>query len=156
FTQTNAIQGNLTLAAESIDLTRFYDLTTGKKSVSPTANPQETPAADRVASSSEPAARRLPFHNFTAEIDIKRLLLHDMDVADWQSRVKVDGGHILLEPCRLVLNTSPVSVSADVDLGVPGWKYRASIQADHVPVQPVADSLIPEAKGQYNGFLAVN
>ena len=158
FSRTNAIQGNVRLVADSIDVTRYYDLFVGNKTGAASPNP---PAAPQTASASasganeEPPAKIWPFRNCAAEVDIGRFYLHEIEIRNGQTTLKLDGGHVLLQPCQLTLNGSPVNATADVDFSMPGWKYHVSLAANRVPVQPVADSLLLNAKGQYNGFLTV-
>jgi hypothetical protein len=58
-----------------------------------------------------------------------------------------------LNPCQLVLNGAPVSATADLDLGVPGYKYDISFGADGIPVEPLANTFSPTYRGQAKGTL---
>jgi hypothetical protein len=156
FSRTNAIQGNVRLVADSLDVTRYYDLFVGNK---PGATRPGSPAASQTSlasassgSNEEPPAIKWPYHNCVAEVDIGQFYLHEIEIRNWQTTVKLDGGHVLLQPCQLTLNGSPVNATLDADLGIPGWKYRVSLGANRVPVRPIADSLLPNARGQYNGY----
>ncbi len=63
FSKTNAIQGNLKLAADSLDLTRYYDLfTSGTNAAAKTAT---TTAPASANAGQEPPAVHLPLQNFT-------------------------------------------------------------------------------------------
>ena len=59
----------------------------------------------------------------------------------------------LAEPA--VANVAPVSASADLDLGVPGWKYDVSFEAQKVPLAPLVNTFQPERKGQVGGTTTV-
>ncbi|HVV70139.1 MAG TPA: AsmA family protein, partial [Verrucomicrobiae bacterium] len=157
-TQTNAIQGNLKLTADSLDLTSYYDLFTGQ------AKPVEKPASASVvqptpttspgsAIEKEPEPQQFPMRNFVAEANIRRAYLHEVEVADFQTSVKVDGGHVVLNPFKLTLNGAPVSSTIDADMGVPGYKYAFTFNAQAIPLAPLVNSFQPDRKGQLAGTL---
>jgi hypothetical protein len=52
---------------------------------------------------------------------------------------------------QLVLNGAPVTASADLDLGVPGFKYAVDFNAPGVPLARLVNSFQPERKGQIAG-----
>ena len=72
----------------------------------------------------------LPLQNFTVAADIGQLYLHEVAITNFQTTVKVDGGHVLVKPFQLVLNGAPVNASVDLDLSVPGYKYNLALNAD--------------------------
>jgi len=153
--QANAIQGNLKLVADSLDFSSYYDLFMGGKS-SATPTPSRTdsaPVAAPAAANKEPDPVKLPLHNFAATATIRRLYLHEIEIADWQATVTIDGGHVALNPFKLVLNGAPVNTTFDVDLGVPGWKYEGALSAQAIPLAPLANTFQPERKGILNGTL---
>jgi uncharacterized protein involved in outer membrane biogenesis len=149
-TTPDAISGNLNLSAESLDLTGYYDLFASKSTPAATdaASPKPGPAANQ-----EPAAVTLPFNNFTVEANIGRLYLHDVDAANFQTTLLLDGSHVVLKPFQLTLNNAPVSASAEFDLSVPGYRYALAFAADGVPVAPLADTFSPTYRGQAQGTL---
>jgi hypothetical protein len=160
---TNGIQGNLKLVADSLDFTSYYDLFMGAKPAAgtgaatapaPTRAPAPAPAAASSAANQEPEAIKLPFRNFTAEATIRRLYLHEIEIADWQTTVKIDGGHVVMNPFKLALNGAPVSTTLDMDLGVPGWKYDWSLSAQAIPLAPLVNSFQPDRKGQIGGTVS--
>src|SRR5207245_1566668 len=137
--QTNATQGNLKLAADALDVTRYYDLFAGeektsekkpKKAGTVARQPSPTPSPSSAPSGSEkePEGKQLPFRNFTAEINVGRFYLREIEITNLQSTVKIDGGHVLIKPLQLALNGAPVTANADVDLGVPGYQYDTSFR----------------------------
>ncbi len=159
---TNGIQGNLKLVADSLDFTTYYDLFMGGK---PTTATRPAPTSSRTGATpapasalaepnKEPAPIKLPLHNFNAEATIRRLYLHEMEVADWQTTVKIDGGHVVLNPFKLALNGSPVNTTLDMDLGVLGWKYDWSLSAQAIPLAPLVNSFQPDRKGQIGGTVS--
>jgi uncharacterized protein involved in outer membrane biogenesis len=153
---TNATQGNLKVAADSLDLTSYYDLFGGQKKAAATPAGKSAPrSASRsvAATTSEtgPQTNQLPLRNFTADMAVHRLYLHEVDISDLQATSKIDGGHIVLNPCKLTLNGAPVNASVDLDMGVPGYKYALTFNAQSVPLAPLVDSFQPERKGQLGG-----
>ena len=160
FSQTNAIQGNLKLVADSLDFTSYYDLFMGAKptpatgtATSPALARSTAPAAAPGGANKEPEAIKLPLHNFTVEATIRRLYLHEVEIADWQTTTKIDGGHVVLNPFKLTLNGAPVSTTLDLDLGMPGWKYDWSLSAQAIPLAPLVNSFQPDRKGLLSGTL---
>ncbi len=152
---TSAMQGNLTLTAESLDLTTYYDLFTGATNqtskTASTAGGKSPPAGGTPAQ--EPAAQKLPFKNFIVAAKIGKLYLREVEVMNLQTTLKVDGGQVLLQPCALTLNGAPVSASADIDLSVPGYRYTLELSADGIPVAPLANSFAVEYRGKAAGDL---
>jgi len=161
FSQTNAIQGNLKLAADSLDVTRYYDLFASKSQAAEkkpgTAVPETAPPASApVSANQELAPIKLPLQNFTADANIGRLYLHEVEITNLQATVKIDGSHVVAKPLQLVLNGAPVNASADVDLSVPGYKYDVAFDADQIPFAPLVDTFQPDRKGQIGGSLSAH
>lgn len=155
FSNRSAITGNLKLLAESLDLTSYYDLISSRSkpvsSAPPSARtPPGSPPAD---ANKEPDAKKLPFKDFVAEIDIGRIYLREVDVERLQATARLDGGHLVLKPCQLSLNGAPITAAADCDLGVPGYKYDATFDAQKVPLAPLMNSFKPDRKGHVAGTL---
>jgi hypothetical protein len=164
-TKTNAYEGNLKLAAESLDFTTYYDLFAGgpkgeeKKPATPSSKPTTpstpAPASPPAAPEKEPEPMNLPLRNFTADVNIGQLYLREIAITNLQTVVKIDGGHVVVNPCQLAINNAPVKLNADLDLGVPGYKYDTSLNLDSVPLAPFVNSFQPERKGQLGGTLSV-
>ena len=148
----NAISGNLKLAAESLDVTDYYDLFTRKTSAATTTNtvPSKGPAP---VPNQEPAPIKLPLSNFIVEATVGHLYLHEVDAANFRTTLLLDGSHVLLKPFQLTLNNAPVSAVADLDLSTPGYKYTIAFNADGVPVAPLANTFSPTYRGQAQGTL---
>jgi uncharacterized protein involved in outer membrane biogenesis len=152
--------GNLKLAADSLDLTTYYDLFVGQKTAlaKPSTAAAPTPPAPAPAPApnrpeNEPDAITLPVRNFVADATIRRLYLREIEVGNLQTTVKIDGGHIVIDPFKLALNSAPVSSTVDLDLDVPGFKYDLTIGAQAVPLAPLVNSFQPERKGILSGTL---
>ncbi len=157
FSNPKAIQGQLNLAADSLDLTSYYDLFAGGAKASaktapatPSASPAPAPA------NQEPPPVNLPLQNFTVAADIGQLYLHEIAVTNFQTTVKVDGGHVVVNPFLLALNGAPVNASVDLDLSVPGYKYNLAFGADQVPFAPLVDTFAPDRQGQLGGTLTAH
>jgi uncharacterized protein involved in outer membrane biogenesis len=152
FSRDNATGGNLKLAADSLDVTSYYDLFFGgKDDTRLAASSPETAAANQ-----EPPAKVLPLKNFTLAADIKRLYLHEIEITGWQMTVKVDGGRMVMKPCQLTLNGAPVTANMDLNLGVPGYRYDTVLGATKVPVAPLVNTFVTSRKGQMGGTLTAN
>src|SRR5207302_137232 len=125
-----------------------------KKAAGTAAAPAPTQPASAPASTGseqEPEGNPLPFRNFTAEASIARLYIHEVDIANFQTTTKLDGGHVTLNPFKLSLNGAPVNTTADLDLGVKGYKYNVAFDALKVPLAPLVNSFQPERRGQLGG-----
>jgi len=165
-TLTNAIQGNLKLVADSLDFTSYYELFAGEsKAPEKKSAPASKQAAKSTKSASAPAstqpqkepdALKLPLRNFTAEVNIGHCYLREVDIANFQTTTKIDGGHVVVKPLQLALNGAPVNANADLDLGVPGYKYDTSFGARAIPLAPLVNTFTPERKGQIGGTLTAN
>jgi uncharacterized protein involved in outer membrane biogenesis len=156
FSKSNAITGNLKLAAESLDVTRYYDLFAGPAKPTDT-KPEAAPTSPAPSPSTpvqkEPDPVKLPVNNFTFDANIGRFYLREVEITNLQTTAKLDASKVLLNPCQLVLNGAPVSATADLDLGVPGYKYDISFGADGIPVEPLANTFSPTYRGQAKGTL---
>lgn len=157
---TNATQGNLKIAAEALDLTSYYDIfeaPAGTETSAPStaSTPPRRAGAPAASSSAEQELEpmTLPLTNFVAETSIARLYLREVEITNWQTTVKVNGGRVLIEPLQLALNGALVSSKMDLDLGVPGWKYNTEFRAVQVPLTPVVNSFVPEKRDQVKGTL---
>lgn len=161
YSKSNAITGSLKLAAESLDVTRYYDLFSAKPTPADTKPADKKPAATAQApapapADKEPDAVKLPFQNFTFDATIGRFYLREVDIEKLQTTVKLDGGHAVVKPCQLTLNGAPVSATVDLDLGVPGYKYDVAFNANAVPLAPLVNTFAPDRKGQLGGTTTAN
>ena len=78
--QADAITGSIKVAAESLDVTRYYDLLSSIKPATNNAPVASSPkpAAD---SNKEPDAMKLPLKNLTFDLNIGHLFLHEVDIS---------------------------------------------------------------------------
>jgi hypothetical protein len=96
----------------------------------------------------------LPFTNFVAEVNVRRLYLHELEITNWQTTAKIDGGRVVLNPFKLALNGAPMSSTVDLDLAVRGYKYAIDFNAQNLPFAPLVNTFAPERKGQLGGSLS--
>src|SRR5207302_2188712 len=125
-----AIGGDVQLFAESLDLTRYYDLVFPEKKPThaPTAPPNGVIKAPGPSPPlAETAAVRLPFDHFNFATKINRFFLRDVSIRDLDTGIRIDGGRVSLNPCRLVLNDAAVDARAEVNLGVSDWQYELAL-----------------------------
>jgi len=164
-TDTNAIQGNLKLLADSLDFTSYYDLFAGENKTpdkkpaaaqKQTASPAPASAPAPAVAEKEPDAVKLPLRNFTAEVNIGHCYLREVDIANFKTTTKIDGGHVLVKPLQLTLNGAPVNANVDLDMSVPGYKYDTSFAAQAIPLAPLVNSFAPDRKGDISGTLTAN
>jgi hypothetical protein len=157
--QTNAMQGNLKVAAETLDVTPYYDLISGEKAPE-TPPPAGTISSARTASAAdankEPDPITLPFRNTVADVQIGRLFLRELDIANFRSMTKVDSSLVTMKPLEMSINGAPVNASVDLDLSMPGYKYDLAFNANRVPVEPLANSFSPDYKGKAKGELVAD
>ena len=157
FSRTNAIQGNLNLTADSLDLTSYYDLFAGGTNASgKTSSATAAQAGTATAANQEPPPIHLPLKNFTLAATIGRLYLREVAITNFQTTVNADGGHVTVKPLQFVLNGAPVRAKADLDLSVPGYKYNFALDADQIPFAPLVDSFMPDRKGELGGTLTAH
>ena len=152
YSQSNAIHGNLKLTADSLDVTSYYDLFAGapKGGNKPAATTTQT-GSDSAGNGQEPPAKNFPLKNFIVAADIGKFYLREIEITHWQTTVTVDGGHVTVKPFQLTLNGAPVTATADLNLGVPGYKYDLTLGADRIPVAPLVNTFMPDRKGQMGG-----
>jgi hypothetical protein len=157
--KTNAAPGQLTLQAESIDLTPFYELFAGKSTnTTPAAAPEKkpAPAPQPAGPQVEPEPVTLPFQQFAFDAKIGRFYLRELAISNLVTTAKIDNNKVLVKPFQLTLNGAPVSANADLNLGVKGYTYDVSLNADKIPLDPFINSFVPDSRGQYHGLMVAN
>ncbi len=158
-TKTNAWSGNLALTSDGLDLTTYYDLFAGTNKPAAVAQKASGASVAAPASATTPTAaatNQLPFRNFTVDAKVAQFYLREIAATNFQATVKIDGGHVLLKPFQLTLNGSPMLATADVDMGVPGYKYAVTFNTASVPFAPLWNTFNPEDKGEVSGTLSAH
>jgi len=150
-------KGSLTAKADTLDFTQLYDAFGGEKrsATTATAASASPPSAPAPTGNVEPEPMILPLQ-LTIEASLGQVYLREIAITNWQTTVKVDGGKIILDPCRLTLNGAPVNANVDLNLGVKGYTYALSLLMDKVPLEPIANTFSPETHGQYQGLILAN
>lgn len=152
--KTNAIQGSVTLTADTLDLTRYYDLFGGTNAPAKvSAKAQTNAVAAASPASSSAMTNQLPVKSFTVEASVKEFYLREIAATNLHAVVQADATHVHVKPVQLVLNGSPVRATADVDLSVPGYKYALTFYMTNALFAPLWNTFKPEAKGQVGGTL---
>jgi hypothetical protein len=156
FSQSNALTGTVKLAAESLDVTRYYDLFGGQATNAATGSAAPPASAPPPGDANpEPAPVKLPFRNFTLHASIGQFYLREVAMTNLLTTAKIDGSRVVLNPFTLTLNGAPVAATVDLDLSVPGYKYAVALDTKPVPLAPLVNSFQPERKGQIGGTTTV-
>ncbi len=150
-TKTNAASGHLTLQAESLDVTPYFDLFSGKSDTNAAVRAAAAPPS--VSSQAEPAAIRMPVDQLTLDLKINRLYLRDVAVSNLAATATIKGSEVNMKPLTLAVNGAPVTAEAVLNLGVPGYAYDLAFQASKVPLEPLANSFSTNSRGQFQGEL---
>jgi hypothetical protein len=151
---TNGLKGNILVQSDGFDVTPFYDLYAAQPQPTNAATkPAQTPQTSPAPSNQEPEPVKLPVQQIVAEINIAQFYLREIEIKDWRATTKIERSHVLLNPFQLSLNGSPVKMNADLDLGVKGYVYDLSASLDSVPLEPLANSFMPDKKGAYQGTI---
>lgn len=155
FSGTNPAPSAVTLRAEALDLTPYYNLFAAKPPTPPPAAkpaPVQTPAAPE----QEPAPIDLPVKQFVGELTVGRLYLNELALSNIVLSARIHDGRLRLDPLRLTFNGAPVNASADLNLAVPGYDYKVVFDTRNLPLAPLVDRFQPERKGQIQGTLTAS
>lgn len=150
----SAITGNIKIASAGLDLTSYYDIFSGTST--DTGKPAAATPAPTTDPTKEPDPVKLPFKDFKAELDIKKLFLREIAAENWLTTLLLNGSQVKIDPAQLSLNGAPVSARVDLDLSVPGYRYDIAAKADKVPLAPLANSFAPDYKNRAAGDLFAN
>jgi hypothetical protein len=153
---TNAAPGEIILRADSLDVTPYYDLFAGKPESAAKEPEKKAAAPQPTPPPTEPEPISLPFQQFTFDAKVDQLYLREIAVSNFVANAKVNGGEVTLKPFQFTLNGAPVSANARLNLGVKGWTYDVSANADRIPLEPIANSFTPDSRGQYQGLILAN
>lgn len=150
----DAITGNIKIASAGLDLTSYYDIFSGTST--DTGKPAPAAPAPTTDPTKEPDPVKLPFKDFKAELDIKKLYLREIAAENWLTTLLLSGSQVKIDPAQLSLNGAPVSAHVNLDLSVPGYRYDIAAKADKVPLAPLANSFAPDYKNRAAGDLFAN
>lgn len=143
----------LSLKSDGLDFTALYNLfaggaTTNKPAVTtakaPAPAPKDTPDV-------EPAAIKLPFQQFDLDVNLAKVLLREVAISNWVTKVSIRQSVVTLDPFSLGINGAPVTAKGRFDVGVPGYTYDLTLNGDKIPLPPFVNSFQPERSGQIGG-----
>lgn len=141
----NPTPSTLSLRSDSLDLTPFYNLMTGGTSA--------PPVVAETRPEVEPAPVTLPLAQLTVDLDITKLHLGAVRADNWKGRLAINRSVVTVKPFELTLNGSPVSLTAELNLGVPGWQYDWNFTVPNQDLAPWVDSFQPDYSGKVTGQL---
>ena len=130
---------SLKLTSDGLDLTTLYDMFSGG-SKSPTSSTAPAPMVQPAGPAGQPI--ELPLKEFTLDANIAKLFLREIAISNWVTKVAIKGGKIAVNPLSLTLNGAPIRAAADLDVGVPGYRYDLTADFQSVPIPPIAKSLL--------------
>ncbi len=153
--KSNAWTGNLKVTSEGLDVTPYYDLFAKKSAGAKPAEPPRAPPppAGETKPETEPAAVQLPFTQFMQEINIAKFFLREIAISNLVTKTTIENGRVTVDPASLTLNGGAVNLKALLNLAVAGYQYDLTATVADVPIEPLANTFIPEKKGQYKGTL---
>lgn len=151
---SNAAPSTVTIKSDGLDLTTLYGVFAGGASTNSAAATK--PAASTPAAAGEPEPVKLPFRQFTADLDIAKIILREVEVSGWKSKVAIKDETVTVDPFALNLNGAPVTAKIAANVGVPGYQYDVQFGADKIQLEPFVNSFMPDRKGQIHGTLVAN
>jgi uncharacterized protein involved in outer membrane biogenesis len=90
------------------------------------------------------------------DADLAYVCLREIAITNCQAKMKIDGGKIDIDPCKMTVNGGVLSASMNLNLAVKGYAYALALQMDKVPMEPIANSFSSESGGQYKGLIVAN
>jgi hypothetical protein len=155
---TNAAPSSLSIQSDGLDLTPLYNLLAGPAKTNATTAPAAAaskPAA-ATAEPGEPAPITLPLRQLAVDVNIAKILLREIEIADWKTRLSLKDSVIAIDPLSLKINGAPVTAKVTANIGVPGYRYDTQMRIDRLSLEPFINSFAPERKGQIHGTLLAN
>ncbi|MFO1497952.1 MAG: AsmA-like C-terminal region-containing protein [Verrucomicrobiota bacterium] len=152
--RTNGSPSQLTLRAESLDLTPYQQMfagTSNPKAAAPAPPAKRGTTVPPSGPTSEPQPAQLPVQQLTADVKIDRLYYGELAVTNLQAGARIAGGEVTMRPFALTVNGAPLSLEAMLNLGVPGYTYDLSFQTDRLPLGPLAATFMTNAAGLQQG-----
>jgi hypothetical protein len=144
-TDASPWSGAIELQADSLDLTRLWSAWQSLASTETTA-PAPAPVPP-----SEPTPVLLPIENGRLDVKLGRVRLRELELTQTFVRALLHTNHIRLQSLDALVNGAPLRGSAEVDLSVPGYRYRVALSANTVPLPPLISVFAPERRDQLAG-----
>ena len=155
---TNAAPSSLSIQSDGLDLTPLYNLLAGPAKTNATTAPATAaskPAA-ATAEPGEPAPITLPLRQLAVDVNIAKILLREIEIADWKTRLSLKDSVIAIDPLSLKINGAPITAKVTANVGVPGYRYDTQLRIERLSLEPFINSFAPERKGQIHGTLLAN
>jgi uncharacterized protein involved in outer membrane biogenesis len=155
---TNAAPSSLFIQSDGLDLTPLYNLLAGPAKTNATTAPATAaskPAA-ATAEPGEPAPIMLPLRQLAVDVNIAKILLREIEIADWKTRLSIKDSVIAIDPLSLKINGAPITAKVTANVGVPGYRYDTQLRIERLSLEPFINSFAPERKGQIHGTLLAN
>lgn len=155
---TNAAPSALSIQSDGLDLTPLYNLLADPTKTNATSAPADVVSKPTAASaeSVEPAPITLPLRQLSVDVNIAKILLREIEIADWKARISLKDSVIAIDPLSLKINGAPITAKVTANVGVPGYRYDTQLRIDRLSLEPFVNSFAPERKGQTHGTLLVN
>ena len=155
---TNAAPSSLSIQSDGLDLTSLYNLLAGPAKTNATPAPAAAVSKPAAASAEpgEPAPITLPLRQLAVDVNIAKVLLREIEITDWKTRLSLKDSVIAIDPLSLKLNGAPITAKVTANVGVPGYRYDTQLRIDRLSLEPFINSFTPERKGQIHGTLLVN
>lgn len=148
---TNAPKPSMvTIRSPGLDFTPWYDLFSGITNAPAPATSRPAPTG---APTQEPPAIRLPIRDLTAEVDIAGVFLRQISLKEVKGKLTAKNDVASLQDFGFSLNGAPVTASARVNLGKPGYEYDVHFNGEAMPLNPVVNSFVPVMTGLAQGTL---
>lgn len=151
---TNAGPSALSIQSDGLDLTPLYNLLAGSgKTNAAAAPPVASAPTASTATTGEPAPVTLPIRQLAVDLNIAKLQLREIQIADWKTRLNLKDSVIAIDPLSLKVNGALITSKVTANLGVTGYRYDTQLNIDKLPLEPFVSSFMPERKGQVHGTL---
>lgn len=148
-----AASNTLSIQSDGLDLTPLYNLLAGPAKTNAPATASTPAAKPAGVSPGEPAPMTLPIRQLAVDLDIAKVLLREIQIADWKTRLSLKDSLVSIDPLSLKVNGAPINAKVSANLGVPGYRYDTQLSIDRLPLEPFVASFMPERKGQVHGTL---
>jgi len=157
-TAASTAANHVSIRSDGLDLTPLYNLLAGGFPTHHAPAPSAASSAPKTSSAEasggvEPAPLTLPIRQLAVELDIAKVLLREIQVADWKTRLNLKGSEVVIDPLSLTVNQAPITGKVTANLGVAGYSYDNRLRIDRLPLEPFVASFLPERKGQIHGTL---
>ena len=143
----------ISIQSEGLDLTPLYNLLAGPAKTNAPATPNAPSPRPEAAAPGEPAPVTLPIRQLVVDLDIAQVLLRDLRIAGWKTRLSLKDSLVSIDPLSLRINDAPINAKVSANLGVAGYRYDTQLAIDRLPLEPFVASFMPERKGQIHGTL---